>query len=438
MGVDANELLSEGVHLISAAAVADSRAGIARAVLLEVGGAGCLVLARGSEAEVGSHPAARGAARVRLERSVVLPGLVNAHTHLDLTHIGPRPFDPSKGFVGFVDVVRSEREGTAEGIAASVARGVELSLRGGTAVVGDIAGAPGGMPSLVPHGVVAASGMRGVSFVEFFAIGKGERGGLAKAAAAMEGTEEKGAGRFRVGLQPHATNTVSVGGYRWAAGLAREKGLRLSTHLAETPEERQFIGSGRGPQRDLLERLGVWTDEMLEEIGRGKSPVVHLAEVLREAPFIVAHVNDCGDGDLEVLAASGATVAYCPRASAYFGQEGPFGAHRYREMLAAGIPVALGTDSIVNLPSSERISVLEEMRFLRRRDGVEASDLMRMATVNGAAGLGVEAGAVGLGVGDRPAGVIAVDVGGVEGWERDPLDAVMRGDAQPRWVYRGG
>jgi cytosine/adenosine deaminase-related metal-dependent hydrolase len=92
----------------------------------------------------------------------------------------------------------------------------------------------------------------------------------------------------------------------------------------------------------------------------------------------------------------------------------------------------------VNLPSSERISVLDEMRFLRRRDGVEASDLMRMATVNGAVGLGVEAGAVGLGVGDRPAGVIAVDVGGVEGWERDPLDAVMRGDAQPRWVYRGG
>ncbi|MFZ4576131.1 MAG: amidohydrolase family protein, partial [Phycisphaerales bacterium] len=179
------------------------------------------------------------------------------------------------------------------------------------------------------------------------------------------------------------------------------------------------------------------TPEMLGEIGLGRSPVGHLREVLALRPMLVAHVNDCGDDDLEVLRQTGTRVVYCPRASSYFGHERPFGPHRYRDMLSAGIPVALGTDSVICLARSDRISVLDEMRVLSRRDGVDPRTLVTMATRNGALALGIDDERVGLRVGDRPLGVIAVEVGTERGWQIDPLVAAMASDAPPEWVVGG-
>ena len=93
-----------------------------------------------------------------------------------------------------------------------------------------------------------------------------------------------------------------------------------------------------------------------------------------------------------VLAETGTSVAYCPRSSHYFRNHESFGPHRYRDMLAAGINVCLGTDSIVNLPpdESDRLSTLDETRFLCRRDGTDPLTLLRMATVNGARALDLD------------------------------------------------
>lgn len=391
---------------------------------------------------VREHALANGAKLVESPGAVLIPGLVNAHTHLDLTHIGPQPHDHLEGFVKWVDMVRARRELEPARIAASVRLGVELSRKGGVVAVGDIGGAAGGRPTAQPWRVLNETGMLGVSFVEFFAIGKAlERGRQgAREAIAREietartaRTElEAGKRRALLGLQPHAPNTVGLEGYRWAVKCAREHGLLLSTHLAETIEEREFIGRAAGSQRDLLERLGIWDDALLGEIGQGRHPVEHLSSVLREWKFVTAHVNDADDASIATLARTGTTVAYCPRGSAYFGAETQFGPHRYQEMMAAGIRVALGTDSIVNLDTPERISVLDEMRFLHRRDGVEPRTLLAMATVNGAAALGLPTSWFELREsGGRLAGLVAVgDVG--SGRCHNPWERLMDTGADPR------
>jgi cytosine/adenosine deaminase-related metal-dependent hydrolase len=343
----------------------------------------------------------------------LIPGLVNAHTHLDLTHIGPQPHDPGAGFGPWVDMIRARRHLREDLIAQSVKSGIDLSLRAGVVAVGDIAGAPGGMPNLTPLRTLAGSTMRGVSYLEFFGIGTTMEVARTRV---DERVREAGTGatRMRFGVQPHAPNTVDVRLFEWVTEIAAARGLMVATHLAETPEERDFVGRAKGPQREFLERLGIWDDSILEFIGRGLHPVQHLKDVLAKARLTAAHVNDADDAAIAVLARTQTSVAYCPRASAYFDAERHFGPHRYQEMLKAGINVAMGTDSIVNLPQDADVrglSILDEMRFLSRRDGADPRALLRMGTLNGAAALGMEASLFRFRAGIDLAGMLAIDIG---------------------------
>ncbi|MCC6321695.1 MAG: amidohydrolase family protein [Phycisphaerales bacterium] len=382
-------------------------------------------LAVGPTSHVLDHEAnrARTLRVIARPECTLIPGLVNAHTHLDLTHIGPRPHDPAEGFVKWVDMVRAVRHTEDEPIAASVRRGIELSIAAGTVAIGDIAGAPKARSSLVPWRTLREMGGRGVSFLEFFSIGKNRLGTLEWVQKQLHdaGAERAGPGPA-LGLQPHAPNTVALSSYRRAIEMAAAVpgvGLPLCTHLAESPEERRFIAEAAGPQRDLLERFGLWTDDILDEIGRGRHPVAHLARVLAESaertarPMLVAHVNDADDAAIETLARTRTTVVYCPHASDYFAAATHFGPHRYRDMLAAGVPVALGTDSIINLPPDSTnpaigISILREMRLLHQRDNTDPTTLLRMATHNGATALGLERRAFHFGTDHPTAGLLAV------------------------------
>jgi cytosine/adenosine deaminase-related metal-dependent hydrolase len=264
-------------------------------------------------------------------------------------------------------------------------------------------------------------------------------------AVAEVGAKETRAGRVRLGLQPHAPTTVALSTYRRVSDDAAQMSMPLCTHLAETVEERRFVERGDGPQRELLERLGVWDDSALEELARGQHPVAHLASVLERNRYLAVHVNDCDDAALETLARTGTSVAYCPRASEYFVAARHFGAHRYREMLEAGITVALGTDSIVNLPARSAsvntggMSVLDEMRLLYRRDGTDPAQLLKMATINGAAALGLDPvwfefgrvwGVGGDESGRAPlAGLVSVTVAPGEG--RRALESVLGSRGKP-------
>lgn len=313
----------------------------------------------------------------------LLPGLVNAHCHLDLSSIGPRAY--AGDFVEWVSMVQRERARDEQELQSSVERGVRLAREGGTALVGDI----GGMGSQIPFRVLSRSELGGVSYVEFFGLGRNQK----DACERMEEVAGAG-GAVRLGLQPHAPYSAGIEVYQRAADLARRRGLPVCTHLAETRAEIEFTRHASGAMAELLRRIGKWDETIC---GAGLHPIDAVADALALTPWTLAHVNYCEDRHLEMLARWGATVAYCPRASDYFGHSG----HRYQEMARAGVNVALGTDSIICLPTAERISIWDEMRYLAQRDGADGEALLAMGTVNGARALQADESEVTLGPGPK-------------------------------------
>jgi cytosine/adenosine deaminase-related metal-dependent hydrolase len=393
--------------LIHAARIVDGPGGSRApgAVLLEAG----RVVAAGLPAAVG-RPA--DAEVLDVPDAVVMPALVNAHCHLDLTDVGPLTYDGD--FVGWIDQVRRGRPAGAGAVAAAVGRGIGLCRAGGTAIVGDIAG----RGSLEPCRELAGSAMAGVSFLEVIGIGRGEPAAL-DALAGIAGLRPP-AGTVRLGVSPHAPYSCGPAVYRAAAGLD----LPMATHLAEMPEELQFVEAAEGPLAGLLKKLGLSDDRI---VAHHVHPVEHLAEVLAARPVVAAHLNYVDQRHLALLAAWHTTVAYCPRSSAYFGRP----PHRYRAMIDAGVNVALGTDGFMCLDTPDRISVLDEMRLLYRRDGTDPVTLLRMATVGGAVGLGFEPGLVTLEPGPI-LGLVAVPFDSASTW--DPLRQVLMRDDPPQWL----
>jgi len=369
---------------------------------------------------------------------LVLPALVNAHAHLDLTHIGPIPFDGD--FAAWADRVRADRATEPRVIEDSVRLGIELSLIGGTGIVGDIAG----NGSTVPAWTLASqTALRGVSFIEFFGLGDRQNQTIERMRECVEEWIESdddtlNRSHYRFGLQPHAPYSAGPGVYRAAVELARKHDLCLSTHLSETREEEQFTRSASGALADLVRRIGKWDDSITSN---GQHPIDHLAEVLKAGSrdsgpgWIAAHVNYADDSHLDQLAETKTTVAYCPRTSDYFGHR----KHRYREMTERNVRVALGTDSIVGLDTPDRISVLDEMSYLYQRDGTDPDTLLSMATTVGAVALGFDPALVTLSPG-QIAGLIAMPFDPDS--PIDPLRQVLAGQyIQIEWVspmYRHG
>lgn len=410
--------MSSEVILIRAAMVIDAASVRASpgVVLIERG----RLVAAGSAQSIGSPGVTRV---VDLTRSVLIPGLVNAHAHLDLTHVGPVNYGGD--FVNWIQHVRAGRAADEAGIAAAVRRGVALADAGGTAMIGDIAG----VGSLIPAQVLRESGAAGVSFVEVFGIGRSQRAAVERIHCLAAG--HAGGGSVRVGVQPHAPYSCGPDVYRAAAA----SGLPCATHLAETLDEAMFTRHGRGMFADLLRSIGVWDDSI---VPTGLHPVEHVRAALAAARFVAAHVNYIEPRHLPLLAGWGVSVAYCPRASAYFGHPAPGNApHRYRDMLEAGVNVCLGTDSILCLDTPDRISVLDDMRLLFRRDGTDVRTLLRMATINGAAAMGFDPSRVTLSPGapgecGAERSILAIDL--PDWWEGDPLEGVMMTNSAPSWV----
>lgn len=408
------------------------------ALLIETVGGRSSVLAAGQPAEVESHPAAAAATVVERTDSILIPGLVNAHTHLDLTHIGPQPYDPVRGRFGdWLAMILRERATDEQAVRDSVRLGVERSLQGGVVAVGDIAG----VWSIEPTRVLRGSPQIGTSYIEAFGIGPRQDAAAANLETILLGIEAEANG-IRAGLTPHAPYTVGLDLYEQSLALSQRTGAPWTTHLAESEPEHEFIGSGGGLFKQLLESMGLWDASILDEIAVGKTPAAHFFDRLQEqvvaaaesAPILMVHCNDISDDDLETLAGAPVSVAYCPRSSTYFGAHHRFGPHRYAEMLDRGINVALGTDSIVNLPESAAgqapaISTLDEIRFLHQRDGiVPAERLLQMATTNGARAIGVDPSLFTFSPGPV-AGVLAVGVGSAQGSLADAI-AQSAGDPE--------
>ena len=303
---------------------------------------------------------------------LLLPAMVNAHTHLELTEVGPQPYDPAGGFVGWVRMVHLLAPHLDLDWESPVIQGARESVQAGVQAVGDI-GPPDDVDS-----IKKANGLAGVSYRQIFGIGS-------PFDAAAFGIVQDAQRYGLDGLQPHAP--YSAGPSVYTAALQTE--LPISTHLAEHQEEARFISECKGPMLDYLKEIGKWDESFAQHYGQGLSPVQWMKPYLEAAApdggWLVAHCNYVSDEDIAILADTNTSVAYCPIASEYFGHEN----HRYRDMLAAGVNVCLGTDSIVGTDPNDPqpLGLLSAMRLLFQRDRMSPETLLKMATMNGAAAM---------------------------------------------------
>ena len=184
---------------------------------------------------------------------------------------------------------------------------------------------------------------------------------------------------FNSGISPHAPYSVSPRLYREVAQLAKEMGIRMATHVAETREELEFLARGTGDFRNFLIDLNALPAGW---VAPGMPPVPYLDALgCLEQPAILVHCNYLDEDSMARVLSRSCSIVYCPRSHAFFGND----PHPVRRLLDMGINVAIGTDS---LASNDSLSVLDEMRFLfRARKDLKCDEILRMATLNGAVAL---------------------------------------------------
>ncbi|MEM7680509.1 MAG: amidohydrolase family protein [Planctomycetota bacterium] len=365
---------ADPVTRLQAAALADA-SGVQRFA------GGAVAVSRGRVLAVGRLSDLPVGRTIDLGDVLLTPAHVNAHTHLELTSIGPRPYAGS--FVEWVRMLQAERAAGHDAVYASVAEGCGGLADAGVGYVGDIGGGRHGQGAL--RGAMVDNQTQGVMFCEYLGLdGRPAEPQHERLQADLAAPAPPQG--LRIGLQPHAPYSTGRGVYQACTQAAMRRGWPLSTHLAEMLQEHAFVGRATGPFRDFLEDLGLWTDALLDVYGKGLSPVQWMEPYLQQAPWLLAHGNYLSDDDIAILARHHASIAYCPIASAYFGHpQNGHPPHRYRDLLAAGVNVCLGTDSILCQPADEPqpMGVLPAMRYLHQRDGVDPALLLAMATTHG-------------------------------------------------------
>lgn len=309
---------------------------------------------------------------------LILPAMVNAHAHLDLTGLGPMPM--AGGFTDWLWRVTADRPRTVDAIGQAVARGAALSRASGVGFVADVAN------STAAIGARRRGPLPGVSYLECFGLGARQAPHIAQLQQQLGEMvfETPADGHYRgvvLGISPHAPYTAGLDLYAAATKLSQGHAYRLCSHAAETPEEIEFVRDGTGPCRNHLQQLGQWDDT---HAAAGTHPVDYLKPYLRQGRWLLAHCNYLGDEHIEILHRTHTSVVYCPRASDYFGHP-RHGGHRYRELIEAGVNVCLGTDSILCQPHDEPqpMGILPQMRHLYRRDSADPGMLLKMATTCG-------------------------------------------------------
>lgn len=349
---------------------------------------------------------------------LIVPGMVNAHCHLDLNEVGQLPYEGS--FVNWVRAIQAARATQDETVAAIVTTASNDAWNSGVDAVGDIAAGP---TFFAARQALASSALGGVSFAECLGVQPPDRL-FDEIDATTPPSNESG---VRAGLQPHAPYSTAPAIYHWSAEQGRLHGTPLATHLAELLDEVTFVRQCQGPFRSLLESLGRWTPSFAAHYGNGKHPVDWVRPFLAQHRWLLVHCNYLEDDHLPLLASLGASVAYCPIASDYFGHRH----HRYRELLDAGVNVCLGTDSIVcQFPdATQPLGILEQMRYLHRRDATDPDRLLAMATTGGASALGLPHGTATL----QPGATAGLNLIAIDRTDpTDPLVQALEGDGPSR------
>jgi cytosine/adenosine deaminase-related metal-dependent hydrolase len=314
---------------------------------------------------------AEPAAPVRhLGEGVLLPGLVNAHCHLELSHLSGR-VDPGRGFVAWIEGVVATRADAAD-VRKAAAAAIRLLEERGTVAVGDVSNTLGHLD------ILAASRLSAVVFLELLGWDPEKAGPVMawadeRVAAAAAGLRPG----VEVRLAAHAPHSVSPALLRRLV----EGGGPAAIHLAESPDEAAFLESGAGDWPGFLEKRGLGHVPFSPP---AESPVRYADRLgVLHPRLVAAHGVQTGAADREILARRGVTVVLCPRSNKNLS----VGTADAPALVAAGVRLALGTDS---LASVETLDVLDDAVLLRRQfPDLDPAAILRMATLGGAEALGL-------------------------------------------------
>jgi cytosine/adenosine deaminase-related metal-dependent hydrolase len=333
-------------------------------------GADGRIAAVGPEAAV---PRPADAATEDFGDALLLPGLINTHTHLELTGLDGGPPEPEFG--GWIRRVREMKAARPhEAFLAAARRGLADCWAAGVTTIADT----GDSGAVIE--VLAEVGGCGIAYHEVFGPHPDQRdASLRGLQDAVERLGRFAVGRVRIGVSPHAPYTVSGPLYAAAAAWAREARLPIAVHLAESPAESALLARGTGAFADAWRNRGIPMPAPL-----GRSPVAWLDEhgVLSERTLCI-HVVQAGSADVQRLARANAAVAHCPLSNRAHGHgQAPLGA-----LLAAGLRVGLGTDSILSVGT---LDLLAEARAACELAGLDAGRALALCTRDAAHALGLE------------------------------------------------
>jgi len=317
---------------------------------------------------------------VDLGEVILLPGLINAHCHLDYTDMAGE-LSPPKTFTDWIAAITAHKTGWSySDYARSWLRGAHQLLKSGTTTVADIEV----MPDLLPE-VWDATPLRVFSFLEMTGI-KSRRPPKEILREAVEKINSLQHPRHRALLSPHAPYSTLPELLRRTAHAAKKHRWRVSIHVAESVQEFEMFQHASGNMHNWLKRNG--RDN--SDCGLG-SPVAHLArnQLLGEN-LLAIHVNCLASGDATLLAKNKTHVVHCPRSHDYFKHPN----FEREQLTAAGVNLCLGTDSLATTrkigKQKPELDMFAEMRALADTDKTISPEvILHMATVNGARALGL-------------------------------------------------
>jgi cytosine/adenosine deaminase-related metal-dependent hydrolase len=330
-----------------------------------------LVDANGRITAVGPNtdvPTPHAARPMHFPDAVLIPGLINCHTHLELTHLAGQNVEPE--FAKWIRGVRTLKEATSpEDFHAAAVAGVKDCWSRGVTCVAETGSTGAVMRAL--HDL----GGRGIVYQEVFGPDPSQlSSSMAELESAVLQLRRLATAQLGIGVSPHAPYTVSAPLYEAIVAFARRERLPVAVHLAESKEESQFVGSGTGPFADAWRARGIQVE------AHNSSPVAFLMQLgVLQPGTLCIHCVQTNEHDVAVLAAAGVAIAHCPRSNRAHGHgAAPLGAFR-----SAGIRVGLGTDSVVSVGDLD----LWAEAVAASLDGADA---LRALTLDGARALGWE------------------------------------------------
>lgn len=327
---------------------------------------------------------------VDLGDALLMPGLVNVHTHLELTVM--RGFLEDLEFPRWIARLNGVKRGVLdrEHLLDSARLGLREGIRAGVTTYADTC------DTGVAFDAMLEAGVRGIMYQEVFGPDPAScASALEELRAKVDALRSRETPLVRVGVSPHAPYTVSDSLYGAVARYAKEQRLAVAVHIAESEAERLLVERAEGPFADGLRKRGIAVAP------RARTSVALLEGVgLLDARPLLIHCVRLDGPDVQAVARSGSAVAHCPASNSKLGH----GTAPLTELIDAGVTVGLGSDSVasnnrMDMLAEARAAILSQRARLARHDVVCARDAIFLATLGGARALGLESDIGSLDVG---------------------------------------